>query len=136
MEVAVMSLSAREQQALDSIEDRLVGSDPRLAALLFTLLLTFSRLTSGDAMPAREEVPGQARWTRRALRRARRLLAAYAGLDRTMALLWVLITVGLIAVAAVLSGGGSGRACVRSWAVACTAPAPANHTALVVPSSS
>jgi hypothetical protein len=136
MEVAVMSLSAREQQALDSIEDRLVGSDPRLAALLFT----FSRLTSGDAMPTREEVGPEisdpARWTRRVLRRARRLLDAYAGLDRTMALLWVLITVGLIAVAAVLSGGGSGRACVRSWAVACTAPAPANHTALVVPSSS
>ena len=29
-----MSLSAREQQALDSITDRLADSDPELAALL------------------------------------------------------------------------------------------------------
>jgi Protein of unknown function (DUF3040) len=48
MEVAVMSLSTREQLALDGIANKLAGSDPRLAALL----VTFARLTSGEAMPA------------------------------------------------------------------------------------
>jgi pimeloyl-ACP methyl ester carboxylesterase len=42
MEAAVMSLSAREQQALDSIEDGLSGADPKLASLL----ATFTRLTA------------------------------------------------------------------------------------------
>ena len=42
-----MSLSAWEQQVLDSIKDDLAGSDPRLVALLDT----FTRLASerGDA---------------------------------------------------------------------------------------
>ena len=33
-----MSLSAREQQALDSIEDEMAGSDPKLASLLATFV--------------------------------------------------------------------------------------------------
>jgi hypothetical protein len=131
MEVAVMSLSAREQQALDGIEKRLADSDPGLAGLL----VTFTRLTSGDVMPICEEVPTRACWLRLAGRRVRRLLSAYAGLDRGMALLWVLIAVGLIAVAVALSGGSGGR-CVRSWALACTAPASAHPHHLVVPSAS
>ena len=121
-----MSLSTREQQALEGIENRLAGSDPKLAALL----VTFARLTSGEAMPAREEVREDARlpgrWTRRVFRRARRLLAAYAGLDHALALLWVLVAVGVIAVAVALSGGGRAGACVRSWPVTCTAPASAH----------
>ena len=48
MEVAVMSLSARDQQALDGIEDGLAGSTPKLAAML----ATFTRLTSGEEIPA------------------------------------------------------------------------------------
>jgi Protein of unknown function (DUF3040) len=47
-----MSLSAREQRALDSITDRLVGSDPELAALL----TGFTRLVSGEEMPLREGI--------------------------------------------------------------------------------
>ena len=43
-----MSLSAWEQQALDSIKDGLAGTDPKLAALL----ATFDRLASGEEMPA------------------------------------------------------------------------------------
>jgi len=46
-----MSLSAREQQALDSIEDEMAGSDPKLASLL----ATFARLASGEEMPVREK---------------------------------------------------------------------------------
>ena len=124
-----MSLSEREQQALDGIENRLVGSDPKLA----TLLSAFTRLTSGEAMPAREEVRMRVGWARRLGRRARRFLAAYEGLGRAMALLWVLIAVGLIALAVGLSGGGSGRACIGSWPRVCAAPLLVHPSHPVVP---
>src|SRR5215467_7013959 len=52
MEVAVTSLSPKEQQALASIEDGLAGSDPKLASLL----ATFARLASGEEMPVREKI--------------------------------------------------------------------------------
>jgi hypothetical protein len=132
MEVAVMSLTTREQQALDAIENRLAGSDPNLAALL----ATFARLTSGEGMPAREQVCQEIRCTRQVFRRAWRRLAAYAGLNRALALLWVLVAIGLIAVAAALSGFGGGAACVKPWAAACTAPVPAHSSRPVMPSSS
>jgi len=64
-----MSLSAREQQALDSIGDELAGADPKLASLL----ATFARLASGEEMPVREKIPNPA-WRRGTVRRpARRL---------------------------------------------------------------
>ena len=47
-----MSLSASEQQALDSIEATLTSSDPKLASLL----AIFARLASGEEMPVRERV--------------------------------------------------------------------------------
>jgi hypothetical protein len=123
MEVAVMSLSTREQQALDGIANRLAGADPKLARLL----AAFTRLNSGEGMPDREEVRIRAGWTGRLGRRVRRLLAAYAGLGHAVALLWVLLAVGLIALAVGLNGGGgSGRACVGSWPSACAAPPPAH----------
>ena len=43
-----MSLSPWEQHSLDSIKDGLAGSDPGLAALM----ATFTRLASGEEMPA------------------------------------------------------------------------------------
>jgi len=46
------SLSASEQQALDSIEATLTSSDPKLASLL----AIFARLASGEEMPVRERV--------------------------------------------------------------------------------
>jgi len=52
MEGRVTSLSAWEQQALDSIKDRLASSDPTLVARL----TIFTRLASGEEMPAREEI--------------------------------------------------------------------------------
>ena len=125
-----MSLSTREQHALDGIESRLVGSAPHLAELLATI----TRLTSGERMPAREEVRLEAGWARQIIRRASRLLAAYAGLDRALVLVWVLTTVGLIAAGVALSGGGGG-ACVRSWAMACAATVPAHAARAVAPSA-
>jgi hypothetical protein len=47
-----MSLSASEQQALDSIEATLTSSDPKLASLL----AIFAQLVSGEEMPVRERV--------------------------------------------------------------------------------
>ena len=47
-----MSLSAREHRALDSIKDGLAESDPGLASRL----AIFSRLASGEEMPARSEI--------------------------------------------------------------------------------
>ena len=47
-----MSLSAWEQQALDSIKDGLASSDPTLVARL----TIFARLASGEEMQAREKI--------------------------------------------------------------------------------
>src|ERR1700733_6490558 len=61
----IMSLSAWEQQALDSIRDGLTGSDPGLAALL----VGFTQLADGEEMPARENIRTG---SRRAICRPRR----------------------------------------------------------------
>ena len=47
-----MGLSSWEQDALDSIKDRLASSDPTLVARLNI----FARLASGEEMPAREKI--------------------------------------------------------------------------------
>jgi Protein of unknown function (DUF3040) len=57
-----MSLSVREQQALNSIGDGLAGSDPELA----TLLATFTEQASGEEIPARENIRVTPRWASRA----------------------------------------------------------------------
>lgn len=122
------SRRAREQQALDDIKDTLAGSDPKLAALL----AGFSRLASGEEMPARERIQADG-WRR--IRRARRHprrdgRCRYAGrvyqrlgFQRAGLLLWLLISTVLVTVGASLSGAGSGQgACAGSW-VAVSAPA-------------
>ncbi|MGH3254539.1 MAG: DUF3040 domain-containing protein [Streptosporangiaceae bacterium] len=106
-----MSLSAHEQQALDGIASGLAHSDPRLASLL----ATFSKLTSGEEMPAREKVR-VVRWN--ALRRARRMYER-AGFKRVALVLWLVIGIALVAVALAVSHGGSGKACVRTLSTAC-----------------
>lgn len=56
-----MSLSAREQRALDRIADELAGPDSNLAVMLDT----FTRLTAGERMPQGEEIRPSPRLTRR-----------------------------------------------------------------------
>lgn len=113
-----MSLSAREQQALYFIEDGLAGSDPGLASLL----ATFSRLTSGEEMPAREKIlPARWRDPRAALRLRRHL-----GLQHAMLLLWLLIAFAMIAVAVVIGGGGG--TCQEPWPTVCTASVTAHSS--------
>jgi hypothetical protein len=127
-----MSLSAWEQQTLDSIGAALAGSDPDLAVLL----ATFSELASGEEMPAAEQVrPGPRlagrragrRWRphRGAIRRCGSWLARVLTLRWGVALLWLAIAVALIATAVALSGGVSQETCVRPWSAVCTSTVPA-----------
>jgi hypothetical protein len=119
MEVAVMSLSAREQHALGGIEDGLARSDPKLAAML----ATFTRLTSGEEMPAGEEVTA-VRPDTRGLRR----LFRWPGVRYTVPLLWMLIAIAVIAFAVAASRGGGRIGCLKSWTVACVSPVPAHSS--------
>jgi hypothetical protein len=122
---AVMSLSAREQQALNSITDRLASSDPELAALLGT----FSRLASGDKMPAAEKI--MAGWRQAAHRHASRVkhasrVSRRLSLGWSALLLWLVITIALIATGVALSSGSNQSACPESWGTVCI-PSASTH---------
>ena len=112
-----MSLTAREQRALESIADGLAESDPGLGSLLGI----FSRLAADEEMPARNEIhPIRPPATGRSYRnRSPRRLGLRLGWNRAAVLLWLVITIGLIAVALALSNRGP-RECAQSWGTACT----------------
>jgi hypothetical protein len=111
-----MSLSAREQQALDVIAEQIAGSDPGLASKM----ATFARLTAGEDMPLREKIlAARRRDTRDLLRRRRR-----PGFRRTALLLWLVMVVGLVAVAVAI-GSGSRAVCTKARPAACAGPVPA-----------
>jgi hypothetical protein len=134
-----MSLSAWEQQTLDSIKDGLAGSDPQLAAML----TTFSQLTSAEEMPVREMILAGSRRTPRRVPRRRSLrkpphrrragirgrsrpLPGRVKLQWAVLLLWLVITAAMITVALTLSHSGSGSegTCTGSWPTLCSHPAP------------
>ncbi len=114
-----MSMSAWEQQALDSIKDGLASSDPTLVARL----TIFTQLASGVEMPAREKIRvGLPQATRR--RVDQRL-----GLQGAMLLLvWFVTTVVLITVA-LASNRGSQGTCTGSWATFCAGGTSASGSA-------
>ena len=113
-----MSLSGREQDALDSIKDGLASSDPTLVARL----TIFARLASGEEMPAREKIDARPPHTGRANQRL--------GLPQTVPMLvWLVTTIALIAVALICNRGGSQGTCTRSWATFCTSAASAANSA-------
>src|SRR5215469_2699622 len=100
-----MGLSARERQALHSIEDGLAESDPDLAAKLASL----SQLMAGGDTPALE--PSRAGWPHRALSALARWLRRAGGQGRAGTLprrapailaIWLVISCALIATAATL----------------------------------
>jgi hypothetical protein len=125
-----MSLSAWEQQALDSITEKLMGSDPSLTALL----ATFTQLTSGEDMPLRERIRPPSRCSARywrhlpryrssLIRRTIRLFQRL-GLQGAAMLLWLLLTVTLITAALALCRSHNPHTCTSAWAVVCASPAP------------
>lgn len=63
-----MGLSAHEQRVLETIEDRLAGSDPGLALKL----ATFSRLNADGGSPVRERIGVARQWVTRRPPRSRR----------------------------------------------------------------
>jgi hypothetical protein len=136
-----MSLSAWEQQALDSIKDGLADSDPQLAALL----TAFTELASGAKMPAREKIRASSRWVIKGRRRngpnpnagkvhryAFRIRRCMS-LQAAAVLIWLSVTAAVIGVALILSHGGGQAACTGSWVTFCahatstSGPFPASH---------
>jgi hypothetical protein len=107
MEVAVMSLTAHEQQALDGIANGLAHSDPGLASLL----ATFNRLTSAEAMPASEKILVA---PRDVVRRARWLYSRL-GFQRVALIVWLMLGIVLVVIALTVTHGTTGRGCARSW---------------------
>ena len=130
-----MSLSASEQQALDSIEATLTSSDPKLASLL----AIFARLASGEEMPVRERVRIHRRLqVTRGWRRKQRcsrpdkagwhLRSGFRSLGwrRAAALMMcVLAFAGLIAVSVINSHANHGK-CAHVRIAACVGQAPAH----------
>jgi hypothetical protein len=125
MEVAVMSLSAQDQQdqqALDGMEEDLADSAPELA----TMLAMFTRLTSSEKMPDGEEMT-VARPDTPGIRRLFR-----PGVQGAAPVHWILkaiavmaVAVAVTAIAMVASSGGNGDVCATPWAVTCGRPASA-----------
>ena len=121
-----MSLSAWEQQALDSIKNGLAGSDPELAAMIST----FDRLAADAEMPDREKIQAGSRRALRRLQRARwraRLhrVCLRLGCRRPALLLWLLTTAVLIAAIALATNVGGGHTtCPETAVMICTGPTP------------
>jgi hypothetical protein len=126
-----MSLSAWEKQALDSIKDGLASSDPTLVGRL----TIFARLAYGEEMPTREKIHvGSRRVVRRSRPKPRPTRRAYQRMGSQQAmLLWLVITVALIAVALTYNRGGSQGACTGSWATFCTGATSAANSAPGIP---
>lgn len=126
-----MSLSAQEQHALDSIEDGLIGTAPDLAKLL----ATFTRLASGEEMPARERIrPAGRLAAERIGQRTRQVLVQRLGRQWTFLLVWLTVAIALITVALVLNRGTIRRGrCTTSWPVVCVGQAFAGGVGLVTP---
>lgn len=110
-----MSLSGRDQQALDVIAQQIAGSDPGLASKM----ATFTRLTADEEMPLREKILAARKRDDRHLLRLHR----HPEFRRTALLLWLVVVVGLVAVAVAI-GSGSKSVCTKARAAACAGPVP------------
>ena len=115
-----MSLSAWEQDALDSIKSGLADSDPALVAQL----TMFTRLASGEDMPVREKIQA----VKRRVARRRRRMYQRLGVGRAMLLVWLITMLTLVAAALASSRGEGPRSCAGSFVTLCgasAAPQPA-----------
>ena len=100
-----------EHQALDSIKSALGDSDPKLAALL----AMFGRLASSEEMPGHEKIRSALRHPPHRRRRAR-TPHPRLGPQQAAVLIWLLTSVALITVAAILSHGGP-PSCPHAWGI-------------------
>lgn len=129
-----MTLSAREQQALDSIKGRLAGSDPELAELL----CAFNRLASDEDMPDREKIQAGSRRALRRLRRGpwgsslrsvcKRLAFQRPALLLCLVTTAVLMAVVLVAVTLALTAGGDHGTCTEETVVLVCAGPTTGHS--------
>jgi DUF3040 family protein len=125
-----MSLSTQERRALHSIEEDLSGSDPKLVSLL----ATFTRLTQNEEMPGYERVaaggkprgsrrPQAGRYHRSGHTWRARMLSQPSNLHRAGLLLWLVISICLVAVALAVNRNSGPRTCMDPWIAPCSAPA-------------
>lgn len=120
-----MSISEHEQQALETIEDDLASTGPKLAAML----AIFTRLTAGEEMPRRERVrrvlaPPLATASSTADAgtegRPARFRQVIPRLRRQSAwLVWVIAAVALIAWMLTFDHGAGKGACLAARTAAC-----------------
>lgn len=120
-----MSISEHERQVLATIEDDLASSGPKLTAML----TIFTRLTAGEAMPARERVSrlfclpptaDQAVNGAPPVNQPNRLRRAVSRLMRQSAwLVWLAVVIGLITSALLFEHGAGKRACSVTQTAAC-----------------
>ncbi len=134
-----MSLSKWELQALGSIEEGLLGSDPELASLL----AMFRRLASGEEMPTREKIWAPRRHRPRCNRRLSRedggrhfahvRYLRPSGRQAMPLLLWLAVALTLVAVTLVLNRNGCSGPCpqLRGIAGAASSPRPTPHKTAV-----
>ena len=106
-----MSLSAWEQDALESIKNGLADSDPALVARL----AMFSRLASAEDMPVREKIQA----VKLGVARGRRRLYQRLGVGRAMLLLWLVTTLTLVTAAVASSRASGPGTCAGSWGSLC-----------------
>jgi hypothetical protein len=119
-----VTLSAWEQCTLGYIADELADSAPELTSML-TL---FNRLTSGEAMPARQRAGETGEAARHRSRTRRRRYSARWQRRRIPRRVWPLTAVALTVTTAIVmtlvltlaghrSGGNPG--CTHSWPIVC-----------------
>jgi hypothetical protein len=120
-----MSLSAWEQDALDSIKHGLADSDPALVARL----AMFTRLAHGEDMPVREKLQA----ARRRVARRRNRMYHRLGVGRAMLLVWLVTTLTLIAAALASSRASGPGTCAGSWGSLCGHAAAAPQPAMPYP---
>ena len=138
-----MSLSAKDRQVLGSIQDQITGSDSQLASLM----TMFTRLASGEEMPALEEIRAGGRRPRAraaAGRTAARTPCALSGRTRrrlsrqpALYLLWLTVAITLVTVTLAINCGGGTGSCTQSWAAlgACAGQVPAHSPRPGLPSA-
>ena len=126
-----MSLSPHDRHKLGAIEEELAASDPRLAGMLST----FSRLVAGEAMPRREQArsrqrpfgpvpdPTDSLRAGAASRPARRARLSW----QVAVLVWLAISLALIAIALTVPRSGASTSCAGWPAAGCGNRAPARQ---------